>query len=232
VRPEGDAAAAGLSYGEPVQRPRFRTWWVGVFPTLVLPFVVGLIGVVGTTFAAMRQPVARPLDGIAYALLLAGPLALVVRRWNPPVVFGATTLVLIGYLAADYPVGPVFLAVLVALGSAVATGHRLAAYSITAVGLAVVLVLGLVRNPDDAAVWTGSATTLAWLAAVIAACEGWRARRERLAQARAAREETERRQGSETRLRIAQELHDVLGHHVSLINVQAGVALYLMDDDP
>ncbi|MYW75246.1 sensor histidine kinase, partial [Pseudonocardia sp. SID8383] len=27
-------------------------------------------------------------------------------------------------------------------------------------------------------------------------------------------------------------LHDVLGHHVSLINVQAGVALYLMDDDP
>jgi signal transduction histidine kinase len=27
-------------------------------------------------------------------------------------------------------------------------------------------------------------------------------------------------------------LHDSLGHHVSLINVQAGVALHLMDDDP
>ena len=61
---------------------------------------------------------------------------------------------------------------------------------------------------------------------------GWRARRERLAQVLAVREETERRRGSEERLRIAQELHNVLGHHVSLINVQAGVALYLMDDDP
>jgi signal transduction histidine kinase len=79
---------------------------------------------------------------------------------------------------------------------------------------------------------TGAAAGLAWLVAVIAASEGWRARRERLAQTRAAREEAERRRGSEERLRIAQELHDVLGHHISLINVQAGVALYLMDDDP
>ncbi len=34
------------------------------------------------------------------------------------------------------------------------------------------------------------------------------------------------------RLRIARDLHDTLGHHVSPINVQAGVALYLIDDDP
>jgi signal transduction histidine kinase len=50
--------------------------------------------------------------------------------------------------------------------------------------------------------------------------------------ARAAAAEARRRQGSEERLRIARDLHDVLGHHISLINVQAGVALYLMDDDP
>ena len=31
---------------------------------------------------------------------------------------------------------------------------------------------------------------------------------------------------------MARDLHDSLGHHISLINVQAGVALYLMDDDP
>src|SRR5215207_7069568 len=51
-------------------------------------------------------------------------------------------------------------------------------------------------------------------------------------QTEAAREEAALRRRSDERLRIAQELHDVLGHHVSLINVQAGVALYLMDDDP
>ena len=47
-----------------------------------------------------------------------------------------------------------------------------------------------------------------------------------------ARAEQQRRQASEERLRIARELHDVLGHHLSLINVQAGVGLHLMDDRP
>jgi signal transduction histidine kinase len=60
----------------------------------------------------------------------------------------------------------------------------------------------------------------------------WRARRERSAADAAAREQTVLRQRSDERLRIAQELHDVLGHHISLINVQAGVALYLLNDDP
>jgi signal transduction histidine kinase len=46
------------------------------------------------------------------------------------------------------------------------------------------------------------------------------------------REEQQRRQASEERLRIARELHDVLGHHLSLINVQAGVGLHLMDSRP
>src|SRR5690606_35800167 len=41
-----------------------------------------------------------------------------------------------------------------------------------------------------------------------------------------------RRHASEERLRIAQELHDVIGHHLSLINVQAGVGLHLMDSRP
>ena len=47
-----------------------------------------------------------------------------------------------------------------------------------------------------------------------------------------ARDEQERRQASEERLRMARELHDVLGHHLSLINVQAGVGLHLMDNRP
>jgi signal transduction histidine kinase len=44
--------------------------------------------------------------------------------------------------------------------------------------------------------------------------------------------EQKRRQASEERLRMAQELHDVLGHHLSLISVQAGVGLHLMDNRP
>jgi signal transduction histidine kinase len=49
---------------------------------------------------------------------------------------------------------------------------------------------------------------------------------------RRARAEQQRREASEERLRIAQELHDVLGHHLSLINVRAGVGSHLLDRDP
>jgi signal transduction histidine kinase len=46
------------------------------------------------------------------------------------------------------------------------------------------------------------------------------------------REEEARRQASEQRLAIAREVHDVVAHHMSLINVQASAALHLMDADP
>jgi signal transduction histidine kinase len=87
-------------------------------------------------------------------------------------------------------------------------------------------------HPGEGLPVTGAAGWLAWLVTFVAGCELWRARRERLVHERAVREEGRRRHGAEERLRIAQELHDSLGHHVSLINVQAGVALYLIDEDP
>jgi signal transduction histidine kinase len=46
------------------------------------------------------------------------------------------------------------------------------------------------------------------------------------------RAEEDRRRAGEERMRIARELHDVLAHNISLINVQAGVALHLMDEQP
>ncbi|OMI36168.1 sensor histidine kinase, partial [Streptomyces sparsogenes] len=52
------------------------------------------------------------------------------------------------------------------------------------------------------------------------------------ARERAEREAAERRRADEERLRIARELHDVLAHSISVINVQAGVGLALLDQDP
>ena len=48
---------------------------------------------------------------------------------------------------------------------------------------------------------------------------------------RRARDDSERRAGEE-RLRMARELHDVLAHAHVAINVQAGVALHVMDEHP
>lgn len=67
---------------------------------------------------------------------------------------------------------------------------------------------------------------------MLALSELVRVRREQLARARAERAAAERRRADEERLRIARELHDVLAHSISVINVQAGVGLALLDSDP
>jgi signal transduction histidine kinase len=231
VRPRADAERVPLAYGDPVhaQRP---TWWAGVRPTLVLPLVVGVVTLVGTNFAALRIQDDRPLDALGYALLAIGPIALVFRRWRPPAVLGIAAGAVTVYLGLGYAFGPVFLPTLVALASAVGVGRRLATYTVVGVTFLVLLIMHVVRRGADPSLVLPATAWLCVVAAVIGAAEAGRARRERLTQARAALAEAERRRGSEERLRIAQELHDVLGHHVSLINVQAGVALYLMDDDP
>lgn len=202
------------------------TAWVPASAALIL-----VVTLIGTRFAALDQPTARPLDALGVALLAAGPVALVARRRFPSAVLIVTVVVVTAYLAAGFPFGPAFLAPLVALCSAVLAGHRWVAYLTTAAAVLVLVVVHMLRNPG-ALPLAGAAAWVAALAAVIAGCEGWRARRERLVQAAAAQEQAALRRRSDERLRIAQELHDVLGHHVSLINVQAGVALYLMDDDP
>jgi signal transduction histidine kinase len=80
--------------------------------------------------------------------------------------------------------------------------------------------------------WTFAAGLLAWLLLMGAGAELLRSRLERRAEEAAAQAEQARRRASDERLRIAQELHDVLAHNISLINVQAGVALHLLDERP
>jgi signal transduction histidine kinase len=54
---------------------------------------------------------------------------------------------------------------------------------------------------------------------------------ERARQAEQAREDEANRRVAEERLRIARELHDAVGHHVALINVQAGALACLLGDE-
>ncbi|MEV6582676.1 sensor histidine kinase [Streptomyces sp. NPDC051582] len=191
-----------------------------------------------TGWAQHAQPGREAVDPIGRILLLIAPALLLLRhRYPVPVLYGVCAVTL-GYLAGGYPYGPVFLSVALACLAAVVAGHRRAAWG--AVGalwaghllIAHWLYRWLPPPGDGPAPWGTEGGITAWAIAVLAASEVVRVRREQWARDRAERKAAERRRVDEERLRIARELHDVLAHSISVINVQAGVGLALLDTDP
>jgi signal transduction histidine kinase len=195
------------------------------------PLALAILQVVGSFGAAHGQHGRRALDGLAVALLLTGPTAVAfIGRFTRAmcvVVAVATAL----YLLLGYPYGPVFASLAVAVVVTVARGHRVAAWAVAAVLASLDALARLVFHVAPWS-WASEAGVLAWLALILAVAELVRVRSERAATYREAARERRRRQAGEERLRIAQELHDVVAHHLSLINVQAGVALHLADRRP
>jgi signal transduction histidine kinase len=200
-------------------------------PPYVLPVVIGFIQVVGTNSVARHHTgwTGRPLDTFAYVLLLAGPALLLFRRQLPVQVCAGTAAIAGAYLLLRYPYGPIVLSVLVGYVTAVMAGRRRAAWIILGTLYAAHVVVNSITH---ALSWPVELGLLAWLLVVVAAAELMRTRVEQRRQWRLARQEREARIADEQRLAIARELHDVLAHSISLINVQAGVALELIDDDP
>jgi signal transduction histidine kinase len=172
-------------------------------------------------------------NAITVVLLAAGPLALIARRRQPAAVLALCLAVALAYSAANYyPRGLVFPAVIVAFWAAMMAGRRRLGWLSIVGGYLVFVVLLPVSGaqPRSSPAWV--AGIAAWMLLLGAVAEIVRIRRERAAEAAAARSEQALRVAGEERLRIAQELHDVLAHNLSLINVQAGVALHLIDERP
>jgi signal transduction histidine kinase len=207
--------------------------------------VLSFVEILGALSDARETAYPRELDRASALLLLLGPLALVLRKRYPipvmVVAFGSA----LAWVFLGFPPGPFFLAPTVALFSAVRAGHRVPAAVVAGLGYAAYVLGGWpfaepLGVPEVSRLdLRGAIVAAVWLIAVFAFSEAARVRSlqyAEMAKARAeharARAEQERRQQSEERLRIARELHDVLGHHLSLINVQAGVGLHLLDSRP
>lgn len=200
--------------------------------------LVAVFAQIGAGWAAHAQSGRVALDGFARLLLLLGPALLVVRhRYPVAVVYGVSIITLV-YVGAGYPYGPVFLSLALACFAAVVAGHRRAAWGAVGLLWAGHLLIGhwlyrwLPPAGDGPTPWAQEVGITAWVLAVLAVAELVRVRREQWARERAERAAAERRRVDEERLRIARELHDVLAHSISLINVQAGVGLALLDSDP
>jgi signal transduction histidine kinase len=163
-------------------------------------------------------------------LLAAGGMALVVRRRFPVAVL-AVALGAALWAGAISHTGMIWLVPIAAFFNAVIARKRVAAIASLVIGYAVSFWGVWTSAPGHAspAVALGVA---AWLILLLAIAEVVRIRSQRAAAIARSREDQLRRRASEERMRIARDLHDVLAHNISVINVQAGTALHLMDRQP
>jgi signal transduction histidine kinase len=208
------------------------TWrWCGRTADTALVLAVGLVAVGG--LVVQSGGIDTAAERAALLAVLASSGALCVRRRHP-VPVGVVALAAVGaYGALLHRPGPIMVVFVVALYTVVDEGHLA-----VAIGLGAASVVAFAAadgfNPSGN---TGNGATLlhaGWLVAVIVGVT--RNRRAYLAEARARSaaaerrmEEEARRRATEERLRIAREVHDVVGHHLSLINVQASAALHRPD---
>ncbi|MEU2105743.1 MULTISPECIES: histidine kinase [unclassified Nocardia] len=200
--------------------------------------VVAAVQLVGGTFANMRQTGVHSLDVLGYLLLLAGPVALIWRRAQPLPVLIVVLAVCVAFFLHGYGYGPIFVSLVVAFLTAASSGPRWWTYPLVPLGY-LTLVWPLPALLDRPANLWQVFALMAWLAVLLLVAEGIRqrkavlvARGQRAEAARRDEQAQRERRASEERLAIARELHDVLAHSLSMINVQSSVALELLDKRP
>jgi signal transduction histidine kinase len=185
------------------------------------------------TSAQLHGQEGRPLDVPGRLLLAGAGLVLALRRWRPLPVYAFSLALAAGYLAGGHPPGPVVVSPFAALLTVVALSRlRVWLPAAAAGGGGLALVHGLVDGWSLATLLFAVIWTLA--AALFGA--GLEVHRRYQAEVQAgarwaerSQVEEARRRLAEERLRIAREVHDVVGHSLAVISLQAGVAEHLLE---
>ena len=194
-----------------------RRWGIGRFDLLL-------------TAALLILPVAalprdwldgEELDALGYTLFVLATLPLLIRRRYPIQALLFCVTVQMGYHALNYthevmlPVAAILIYTVSLTTSRVST--------LAMIGVCVVGVLVTVSFPQDESIGAEVISPLGWFAVAAVGGQAVRLHRGLLAA-------TSERRVAEERLRIARDLHDVLAHHIVVINSHAGVAAHLLDE--
>ncbi|MGO4583132.1 sensor histidine kinase [Arthrobacter sp. 2RAF6] len=199
-------------------------------PTSFIVIAVALIQVLGTVFSASHQAALRPLDPLAFMLLLAGPAALAFRTRRPAVMLPITVAATSIYLLLGYAWGPIVLSLALSIILTAAAGLRWQAWLGAGICAAAVVLMAVLAGDETGLVRASAG--VAWAAILVLIGEGFRRRGERMAEYRRRREAAKLAERDEYRLTLARDIHDVVAHSLSMINVQASVALHLGTNDP
>jgi signal transduction histidine kinase len=191
-----------------------------------LAFAVGL-AVAGVAIARLIDAGMHPgtrLDLWGMSLIAAAALALAGRRRWPIVAVaaaaGATTL----YLLLGYSYGPIMVSLFIGV-------YSLARYrpprqsALVAVIVLLVLLTHLLSNEQSLSGAEGIVPGSAWVVVPYAAGLSVRLTRQ-------AREHERARHVADERTRVAQDVHDIVGHNLAAIKMQADIALHVMRKNP
>ena len=184
----------------------------------------------GLTTTNQVEAVYKPRDGVASALILAATLPYYLRRRAPLAVFAVSQTAIAAIFMLDYHGGA--LPFVLAVGAYTVGAYRPLPEVVLAAVLQNVTFAVMVLTDSPGFGVPQYLTSVPLYAATMLV--GWTMQSRRLRFDALEREQGESalRAAADERLRIAQELHDVVAHSLGVIAVQAGVGMHVIDTDP
>jgi signal transduction histidine kinase len=173
----------------------------------------------------------------AWGVLLAASVAMLgsflllgLRRWPGPSVVAVALCTFPAIFLTTIP-APIVLPLAFAVIGATVRGARVWVWSSVGAGLLLTALLAftVAEHPSDI---VRPLVVMLVLSVLVGLGEAVRNRRDRIVEYRATAVRRRQSEAEKERVRIARELHDVLAHSLSSINVQASVGLHLIDEQP